>query len=93
LKNGCGFIRKRKSEILLRTPKLTIEQDGDNYFYSILLLHLPWRHEDEILQNCTTAEEAFKKVQHLIKLPAGKIHAVEIERAIKHVLCHQDYLL
>jgi hypothetical protein len=23
LKNGCGLIRKRKSEIMLRTPKLT----------------------------------------------------------------------
>ena len=52
-----------------------------------------WRHEDEILQNCTTAEEAFKKVQHLIKLPAGKNHAVEIERAIKQIQLLQDSVM
>lgn len=93
MKNGCGLIRKRKSEILLRTPQVTVEQDGDKYFYSILLLHLPWRHEDEILQNCTTAEEAFQKFQHLIKLPAGKNHAVEIERAIKQIQLLQDNVM
>ena len=34
--------------------------DPERYYFSLLLLFIPWRKEEDLLGNCKTYEEAFK---------------------------------
>ena len=56
---GGQFIRKRVKEACLRVPRLTPESSGDEYYYSLLLLYLPWRQEEELLEGHASAMAAF----------------------------------
>lgn len=40
-------------------PRLTPEKNGDEYYYSLLLLYLPWRSEEELTAGCDSAMAAF----------------------------------
>ena len=57
---------KDKSKIKIRTrpavlsfPHFNISNDRDNYYYSLLIQHTPFRSEIELLQNHLSAEAAF----------------------------------
>lgn len=40
------WVRQRtKPAVLKLYPRMTQESHGDEYFYSLLLLHIPWRHD------------------------------------------------
>ena len=49
LQNGLGWIRKRTFSACLRVPHKTPEAHGDDYYYHLLLLYLPWRDEESDL--------------------------------------------
>ncbi|XP_078586291.1 uncharacterized protein LOC144868192 [Branchiostoma floridae x Branchiostoma japonicum] len=59
----------RQKPACIRTPNFTTERNGDDFYYSLLLLHMPWRNEQEIIQPYNTALDAFVKKQHLLQLP------------------------
>ena len=49
LQNRMGTIAQRCHQVCLRVPVMTPESHGDNYYYHLLLLYLPWRQETEDL--------------------------------------------
>ena len=59
LQNRMGTIAQRRHQACLRVPVMTPESHGDNYYYHLLLLYLPWRQETEdLLGEYNTAQEA-----------------------------------
>ncbi|XP_078677726.1 uncharacterized protein LOC144914113 [Branchiostoma floridae x Branchiostoma belcheri] len=70
------YTTNRKNQLIfrhkpacIRTPNFTAETHGDDFYYSLLVLHLPWRTEDEILLPYTSALNAFINKQNLLQLP------------------------
>jgi hypothetical protein len=60
LQNGLGWIRKRTFSACLRVPHKTPEAHGDDYYYHLLLLYLPWRDEEnDLLTGYPDAQSAF----------------------------------
>ena len=49
LQNNIGTIAQRRHQACLRVPIMTPESHGDNYYYHLLMLYLPWRQEAEDL--------------------------------------------
>ena len=59
LQNRMGTIAQRRHQACLRVPVMTPESHGDNYYYHLLMLYLPWRQETEdLLGEYSTAQEA-----------------------------------
>ena len=93
LLDGAGFIRKRRQEQFLRVPQLTVEQNGDQYYYQLLLLHLPWRKEKELTNGFDSAEEAFQHKNHLLQKPPTNQQADDIARAVKQIQSLEDKVM
>ena len=93
LLDGAGFVRRRQQEQFLRVPRLTVEQNGDQYYYQLLLLHLPWRKEEELTHSFDSAEHAFQHKQHLLQKPPTNQQAEEIARAIKRIQSLEDKVM
>ena len=55
LKNNIGKMRLRQKEVVIRTHRYS--ENDFRYFYSRLLLSLPWRNEDELMGGYSTYEE------------------------------------
>ena len=55
--NSKMIIRTRPA--VLRFPYFNISRDRDNYYYSLVLQHLPFRLESSVLSNHLSAEAAF----------------------------------
>ena len=47
LQNGLGWVRLMRKQACLRIPVQTVKSHGDDYYYSLLLLYVPWRREPE----------------------------------------------
>ena len=45
LQGNSGWIYLRRKQACLRVPTLTPEANGDDYYYHLLMLYLPWRNE------------------------------------------------
>ena len=45
LQNGLTWVCLRRKQACLRIPVQTVESHGDDYYYSLLLLYIPWRRE------------------------------------------------
>ena len=57
LQNSMGYIAQRRHQACLRVPVMTPESHGDNYYYHLLMLYLPWRQESEdLLGEYSTAQ-------------------------------------
>lgn len=49
LQNGHTWIRRTRKQLCLQTSGLSAEKDGQAYYYSVLMLHLPFRNEADLL--------------------------------------------
>jgi len=56
LQNGIGTIVQRHQSAGLRVPVMSPESHGDDYYYQLLMLYLPWR--TDLLGGYQTAREA-----------------------------------
>ena len=66
-------------------PRLTVELNGDQYYYQLLLLHLPWRKEKELTNGFDSAEEAFQHKNHLLQEPPANQQADDIATTVKQI--------
>ena len=48
-----------KEAVLSVYTRMNPEQHGDEYYYGLLLQHLPWRDESHLFHPYDTAKEAF----------------------------------
>jgi len=51
LKNGVGYMQKRLRHAVIRTHRFSFKKESEQYYYSMLMLYLPWRRETEDLLN------------------------------------------
>ena len=90
LQNRMGTIAQRRHQACLRVPVMTPESHGDNYYYHLLLLYLPWCQETEdLLGEYNTAQEALlaKKDQLQFLNSEHGSFADEVQQAIQQ-LCN-----
>ena len=90
LQNRMGTIAQRCHQACLRVPVMTPESHGDNYYYHLLLLYLPWRQEiEDLLGEYNTAQEALlaKKDQLQFLNSEHGSFADEVQQAIQQ-LCN-----
>ena len=85
LQNGLGWFRLRRKQACLRIPVQTVESRSDDYYYSLLLLYVPWRREPaDILQGRGSSMEAFLARQNEMVVLNVENHsfADEVQRAV-----------
>ena len=58
LKDGLGYMRKRKQESILRTKRYKAHIEPEKYFHSQLLLYYPWCNEDDIIAGFASYEQS-----------------------------------
>ena len=63
-KYDIWFTKRRKNHAIVRYPKYPVH--SEEYYYSLLVLLLPHRSEEEILSPYETAEDAFVNKRHLL---------------------------
>ena len=88
LQNGLGTITQCRLSACLRVPVMSPESHGDDYYYQLLMLYLPWRNERvDLLGEYQTAREAFlAKRDHLQFLNADhSSFADEVQRAVQQL--------
>ena len=93
LQNGLGWVRLRRKQACLRIPVQTVESHGDDYYYSLLLLYVPWRREPvDLLQGHGSAMEAFLARQNEMVVLNAENHsfADEVQRAVVQLQALQD---
>ena len=70
LKNNIGKMRLRQKEVVIRTHRYS--ENDFRYFYSRLLLFLPWRNEDELMGGYSTYEEHYNVKLNTVEENAQK---------------------
>lgn len=59
-------MRKRSRPATVRVPYFKAATAPENFYYSLLVQYLPYRKEDDILQDFNSAKDAFlAKEEHL----------------------------
>lgn len=56
---GNKIFKERTKPVCLKVQYMTPESDGDNYYYKLLFLYLPWYDENCLLKPYKSAAEAF----------------------------------
>ena len=93
LQNDLGWVRLRRKQACLHIPVQTVESHGDDYYYSLLLLYVPWRREPEdILQGHGSAMEAFLARQNEMVVLNAENHsfADKVQRAVVQLQALED---
>jgi hypothetical protein len=52
-------IKLRKNEAILKTPMFSLNDDKEQYYYSLLVLYLPFRKEERLVKTNESIEETF----------------------------------
>ena len=84
LQGNSGWIYLRRKQACLRLPTLTPEANGDDYYYHLLMLYLPWRNETvDLLGSHATAKQSFVSNNDRLLVLGGDqaSFAAEVERA------------
>ena len=84
LQGNSGWIYLRRKQACLRLPTLTPEANGDDYYYHLLMLYLPWCNETvDLLGSHATAKQSFVSNNDRLLVLGGDqaSFAAEAERA------------
>ena len=84
LQGNSGWIYLRRKQACLRVPTLTPEANGDDYYYHLLMLYLPWHNETvDLLGSHATAKQSFVSNNDRLLVLGGDqaSFAAEVERA------------
>jgi len=67
LLNSKLMVRKKLKSAVLKTPYLSITDDPDEYYYSLLLLYFPFRDETKITNGYNSIKEALHSKKQIIQ--------------------------
>lgn len=65
LLDNAGRMKKRKRPAILRTRYFTLASNPEAYYYSLLVVHIPFRAESELLDGFDSAKNAFYTKRNL----------------------------
>ena len=96
LQNGMGTIYLRRKQACLRVPTFSPESHGDDYYYHLLILYLPWRDERrDLLTGHATARESFLANRDRLCYPNQDVNfahfADEVQRAVQNIEALNEY--
>ena len=88
LKNNMGKMRLRQKEAVIRTHRYS--ENDFRYFYSRLLLFLPWSNEDELIGGYSTYEEHYNVKLHTVEENAWKYNMdrSDVEEALENYMAN-----
>ncbi|CAG9789628.1 unnamed protein product [Diatraea saccharalis] len=67
LLDNAGRMKARTRPAILRTRYYTASSDPEAFYYSLLVTHVPFRVEEELLEGFETAKEAFMSKMNLLR--------------------------
>ena len=77
---------RKRDAVLAVHPRMNQETHGDEYFYGLLLQHLPWRHESQLIQPYSTAEHALLAHRRLGNIATDEhFTRYDLEEAVRRV--------
>ena len=87
LKNGLGEMQKWQKEAILHVTSFCQGTELENYYYSRLLLYLPWCSEEHLLDGYETYQDHYNEVMELVEKNAKQFHLHNeiMDNAISHV--------
>ena len=96
LQNDMGTIYLRRKQACLRVPTVSPESHGDDYYYHLLVLYLPWRDEvRDLLGDHATARESLIANQDRLSYLNHNIDfahfADEVQRAMQNIEALNEY--
>ncbi|CAH0718086.1 unnamed protein product, partial [Brenthis ino] len=74
-------MRVRNRPAVLRTRYYTINSDKEAYYYSLIVCHIPFRNEGELLFQNDTAEDCFIRRQRDLRPLQGNVNAEQFSHA------------
>ncbi|XP_047025515.1 uncharacterized protein LOC124634135 [Helicoverpa zea] len=74
-------MRIRNKSAVLRTRYFTLSSDKEAYYYSLLVCHVPFRDESDLLLEEETAEQCFIRRQRDLRPLQGNVSAEEFAHA------------
>ena len=81
-----GYIKKRSKSAVVKLPYKTPENNGDEYFYQLILMYKPFRDENSLLDPHKTAFEAINAFSSQLNVPSNHINFTrELERSLRRV--------
>lgn len=62
-----SILYKRKVPRIIYSVEFKKEHDKENYYRELVMLYIPWRNENSLLNNCISYEEVYLQNQHTIE--------------------------
>ena len=66
LKDGLGYMHKRKQEAILHVRRYKLQTEPQKYYHSKLILFYPWKNEDDLITRFNSYIESYIDKQDVI---------------------------
>ena len=66
LKDGLGYMQKRKQEAVLHVTRYKLQTEPEKYYHAQLILFYPWKNEDDLITGFTSYMESYIHKQDII---------------------------
>ena len=66
LKDGLGYMQKRKQEAILHVTRYQLQTEPEKYYHSKLILFYPWKNEDDLIKGFNSYMQAYIDKQDII---------------------------
>ena len=66
LKDGLGYMHKRKQEAILHVRRYKLQTEPQKYYHSKLILFYPWKNEDDLITGFNSYMESYIDKQDVI---------------------------
>ena len=66
LKDGLGYIQKRKQEAILYVTRYKLQTEPEKYYHANLILFYPWTNEDDLITGFNSYMESYIHKQDII---------------------------
>ena len=66
LKDGLGYMHKRKQEAILCVRRYKLQTEPQKYYHSKLILFYPWKNEDDLITGFNSYMESYIDKQDVI---------------------------
>jgi hypothetical protein len=84
LTNMDKWAKQRRKPAIISSSCLSAS-DGDDYYYHLVYLYIPWREENMILDGFDSAKSTFLSKRHLADINIPQCSTSELERAITQI--------
>lgn len=89
LLDGVTWIKRSSKLMIIQAPSFTSEKDGQTYYYSLLMLHIPFRKESDLLQGQSPLEAFCARAEKMSFADQSRLYkeqlADEIQRAMNQL--------